>query len=522
MSDDGIHVLTLSLACEPWQVDRLDRMFGVANVLYNDLVANRKKALEQLERTRAWKKNTAAVREIKSNKALSAEKQQALLNSVYEQRNAMLAAFGLTKFAFMARIQKYRAHYKQVVGTHVAQKIADSVWAKFEDYLFGNGKEIRFRGVNFCQSVEGKNNEANLYYKNGALHIAKVATVSVDLSETSLNKYEREALFYEDGTLRDIRYVRLKREPRSFGWKYFIQFVVGGSHPVKVKDTGELLHPVGSGSVGLDIGPQTLAVVGSQNVELHLLARGAQNLEDALRRVSRAMDRSRRATNPEFFNADGTVIHKDRLPPELLDKRGRRRWKNSKSYERLRWRRRVLLSKQAALREQRHRELANRLLAYGDRFVVEDMDFQALAKKAKESKRSEQTGKYRSRKRFGKSVANRAPAGFLVILEAKATEYGGLFHRVSTFKTRASQYNHVTDEYHKKKLSVRWDIMPDGTKVQRDLYSAYLLQHVDDTLEQYDKDQLTADFEAFLKLHALEIKRLKTTAMPSSCGVRKL
>ncbi len=510
------YVLTLPLACEPWQANRLSRVFRAANVLYNDLVADRKRALEQLERTLAWRQNTKAVADVFANKCLSEKGRKAALEPIYSERNDLLARYGLTEFSFQARIQRYRSHYAKLIGTHVAQKIASAVWSKFEAYLFGSGKAVRFRGIGYCLSIEGKTNNTNLFYKDGTLRVAKTLSLPVDLSADVLNEYEHAALFDDAGRLRNIKYIRLKREPRSFGWKYFIQFVVEGFHPVKPA------RSCGSGSVGLDIGPQTLAVVGSQNVELHLLARGAQNLEDALRRVSRAMDRSRRATNPEFFNADGTVIHKDRLPPELLDKRGRRRWKNSKSYERLRWRRRVLLSKQAALREQRHRELANRLLPQGNRFVVENMDFRALAKKAKETKRSKKTGRLLRRKRFGKSIANRAPAGFLDILEKKVLEYGGILCRVSTFKTRASQYNHITDEYHKKKLSARWDVMPDGTKVQRDLYSAYLLQHIDNTLEQYDKEALNADFQDFLRLHDTEIKRLKTTAMPSSCGVRKL
>ena len=253
-----------------------------------------------------------------------------------------------------------------------------------------------------------------------------------------------------------------------------------------------------------------------------MLAEGAQNLENELCRVNRALDRSRRATNPGFFGKDGTVIRKDKLPTELLTTGGRRKWNKSNGYRKLERRRLVLLRKQARLREQRHHELANRILSQGDRFIIEDMDFPALAKKAKEARKSAKTGKYVCRKRFGKSIANRAPARFVDILEKKASENGAMFYRVSTFKTKASQYNHITDEYHKKKLSARWDVMPDGTKVQRDLYSAFLLQHVDDTLENYDKEALVIDFPSFLALHTREVERLKHTDMPSSCGIKKL
>ena len=114
---------------------------------------------------------------------------------------------------------------------------------------------------------------------------------------------------------------------------------------------------------------------------------------------------------------------------------------------------------------------------------------------------------------------------FVTVLEKKVTRAGGEMNQVSTFATKASQYNHTTDEYRKKKLSVRWDIMADGTKVQRDLYSAYLLKHVDRTLVNYDKRALIKDFTSFLAMHEKEIerlKRLKKNDMPSSCGLRKL
>ena len=521
------YVLTLPLRCEKWQIDRLNKVFRVANRLYNSLVADRRRALEQLERTKAWRENTKEIAGLFANKELSEKERKHNLKEWYRSRNWMLSEAGMSDYSFQSRIQKWRRHYCDFIGTSVAQKIATSVWRKFEDCLYRKGNQVRFRKAEDCLSIEGKTNGTNLYYKDGFLFIAKIAKIKLELSQKTLNAYEYHALFYlsEDGTenMRKIKYCRLKRVPRNRGWKYFVQFVMEGYHPIKNNEKGEMLYPIGEDSVGLDIGSQTLAVVSRSDVKLHLLARGAQNLENKLRRIHRAMDRSRRANNPAYFDAaTGQVIGKDKLSPELLTKSGQRKWKDSNSYRRLKQRRRALYAKQAVLRKQRHHELANVILSQGNRYIIEDMNFNALAKKAKESKKSEKTGKFQRRKRFGKSIANRSPASFMDILEKKVKEYGGTFHRVSTFQAKATQYNHVTDDYNKKKLSARWDIMPDGTKVQRDLYSAFLLQHIDDTLENYDKESLTVDFTAFLVLHAREIERLKTIDMPSSCGVKKM
>ena len=55
-------VLTMPFRYEPWQRDCLDKAFRIAGGIYNSLVANRKKALEQLEKTKAWRANQRALR----------------------------------------------------------------------------------------------------------------------------------------------------------------------------------------------------------------------------------------------------------------------------------------------------------------------------------------------------------------------------------------------------------------------------------------------------------------------------
>ena len=101
------------------------------------------------------------------------------------------------------------------------------------------------------------------------------------------------------------------------------------------------------------------------------------------------------------------------------------------------------------------------------------MRFRALAKRAKETKTNHK-GKFVSKKRFGKSICNKAPSLFVKTLERKVLNAGGSFKAVDTFSVKASQFNHLTETFTKKNLSKRWNTMPDGTKVQRDLYSAFL------------------------------------------------
>ena len=173
-------------------------------------------------------------------------------------------------------------------------------------------------------------------------------------------------------------------------------------------------------------------------------------------------------------------------------------------------------------RQLTHRRMANQLLSMGDEFYVEDMRWKALAKRAKETRRNKK-GKILSKKRYGKSIANKAPAMFLAILEQKVIASGGSFQRIVTWKAKASQFSHETGKCNKKKLSQRWHYLEDGTKVQRDLYSAFLIQHTNKNLESFNLRTCEKDFPIFLKMHQEEIERLQSLdkRMPSSMGIKK-
>lgn len=176
--------------------------------------------------------------------------------------------------------------------------------------------------------------------------------------------------------------------------------------------------------------------------------------------------------------------------------------------------------KLAAVRKTEHYILANELLSYGNEFVVEDMNYKALQKRSKKTKINPKTGRAHTKKRFGKSIGRCAPALFITILGQKASRYGGSVIKVSTFETKASQFDHTDDSYTKKKLSQRFAKLSDGTIVQRDLYSAFLLLHLRKNLQSYSKKTIKKDFPQFKRLHDETKERLKNSHdwLPSSVG----
>ncbi|MGE8005533.1 hypothetical protein [Lysinibacillus sp. NPDC093216] len=87
----------------------------------------------------------------------------------------------------------------------------------------------------------------------------------------------------------------------------------------------------------------------------------------------------------------------------------------------------------------------------------------------------------------------------------------------------ASQYNHVTDRYEKKKLYQRWSQI-GSHPVQRDLYSAFLLMNSDPNLQQTNQDLCKKTFPTFLELHNQHIEDLKQVkkTFPPSMGINQI
>lgn len=511
-------VLTLPLCCEKWQKDRLDKLFRVCCNIYNNLTADRLGALKSMERTKRWKVVQKPLSELyakRDAKTITEEDFKKLAAPLYKKRDEILKDWGFYEYGFHKQINKWRNHHKKLVNIAVAQKIASAVWSKYRAYFFSRGKSIQFVSLDNYLSIEGKNNMNGIIYRDGTIKIGKMA-IPVAMPNLERNHssdvYEAEALSHR------VKYCHIKRQWCN-GWRYFVQLILEGEPPVKVKpSTGEVLHPMGNGRVGHDIGTQTLAYCSDSAVGLVELAPAVKNIDKELRRINRAMDRSRRATNPKMFKPNGTVVDKDKLPPECLTRRGKRKWVKSKRYKELASKRRTLYQKQAALRVQLHHELANQLLTLGDEHYIEQMRFRGLAKKAKEAKKSK-TGKNLSRKRFGKSIANKAPATFVNILEDKVVRAGGTFQKIKTWEAKASQYNHLDHSYNKKKLSQRWNNMPDGRRIQRDLYSAFLIQNTNPSLDGFDTALCDARYPQFCILHDEEIHRLQGIKLPSSAGL---
>lgn len=482
-------VLTLALITEPWQEHILEKRFDIIERLKNQLIAKERKRLRNVKRTKKY-------REIEAELKNTEDKERK--NALWKEKRKILADAGFaTKKnepqpkCFTDDVSKMQKHFAEHVYSQIAHTVAADVWRAFDKHLC-SGKAVNFQKRGTLESVACKKLGNGMHYNDGVFKWTGGKSpnqISVEIP------VEKPTTDYEKAMLqKPIKYLRVVRKWVKTRYKYYLQFTLDGN---AVKKIDNIAH----GRVGLDIGPQSLAISSATRIKLLQFAERLDTNEQKKKQLLQKMDRSRRSTNPDNYNEDGT--------PRRPSKGHKLQWTYSKNYRELAGKLRELERKNAAIRRYEHCRLANEILSYGDEIYIEKMSFKGLQKRASETKK-DKNGRYIRKKRFGKSLANKAPAKFQEILENKLKQYGGAYHgEINTFSFRASQYDHTSDTYRKCLLSERWKSLSNGDRVQRDLYSAFLLMNSNSTFDQCDRELCQESFENFKMLHDIEIERLK-------------
>ena len=252
-----------------------------------------------------------------------------------------------------------------------------------------------------------------------------------------------------------VKYVRLVRRKLGERNRFYAQLVCQGTPYQKPQ------YRLGTGIVGLDLGPSSIAVVSEQAARLQPFCPEVAPDARALRRLDRKLDRQRRANNPAHYDERGRV------------KRGAKRWKTSKRQRRVQARRRELYRKLAATRKRSHGQLAHRVLALGSIFQLEQLSYRA------------------GQRTYGKSVQLCAPGMNVLRLSRLAASAGGTIVLINAWRARLSQTCHC-GRIKKKSRSQRWHGCPCGASSQRDLFSAYLARFVHPDTSLLDAGQAQA------------------------------
>lgn len=482
-------IVQFPLRTEKYQEDILNKRFEIGRKIYNSLVTVSQKRYKEMIKTRKY-------RNLMSMLTGNKKSDKPILKQIDQIRKE----YGLTEYSLHADVKEMQKHFKKNVDSFTAQKIATTLWKSYDKLFYGNGKRVYYKKYGDMNSLEGKSNSTGIRLVDEHL-IWNGLNIPVVIDWN--NPYEYQAMQSE------ISYCRIIKKFVRNKYKFYVQVVFKGTPPTKFnKETGEIKHSLGEGDVGLDIGTSTIAISSNTDVKLLILADKVQNIEDEKRRLSRKMERSRRAANPENYNEDGTI-----------KKQGSKKviWNKSNHYVKYQNQLKELYRKQADVRKYQHECLANYIVSLGRNIYIEQMNFAGLQKKAAKTEKND-SGKFKRKKRFGKSLANRAPAMLMTIINRKLACYELELIEINTFKAKASQFNHMTGEYHKKSLSQRWNDL-NGIKIQRDLYSAFLIMNISDDLESFDIEKCNDRFDNFKMLHDIEIQRLSSPATLSSMGI---
>lgn len=482
-------VVEFPLRTEKWQEDILNTRLEVGRHIYNSLIHVTQNRYKEMIKTKEY-------RLLKESLTGDKKKEKQVWREIGELRKR----YGLTEYDFHKDVKKMQKHYKRNIDSHTAQKIASQVWKSYETLFYGNGNKVYYKKYGTFHSLEGKTNKSGIRLKEDIL-VWNGLKIPVVIDDNNL--YEYEAMQSEICYCRIVRrYVRTK-------YKYYVQLICKGNPPIKWDQiTGKVKHRIGEGDVGIDIGTSTIAISSKKEVKLLELASDVQSIEKEKRILLRKMERSRRAMNPDHYEEDGTI-----------KKQGNKKviWKKSNHYIKCQKKLRELYRKQSAVRKYQHECLANHIVSLGDCIYVEEMNFSGLQKRRIKTEKNEK-GRYKRKKRFGKSIANRAPAMLLSILDRKLSYHGLQLIKINTRKARASQFHHFDGTYQKKSLSQRWNYF-DDIKIQRDMYSAFLIMNIRNDLESFDIEKCEQTFDNFKMLHDKEVERLKGHKNLSSIAI---
>ena len=482
-------IVEFPLKTEKYQEDILNKRFEIGRQIYNSLVNITQKRYKEMIKT---KKYRTLLSSLSGNKKDDKE--------IWKQINDIRKQYRMSEYSFYEDVKQMQKHFKDNIDSSTARKIASALWKSYEKLFFGNGKKVYYKRCGELNSLEGKSNKTGIRVINNTL-IWNSLSVPVDIDYN--NFYEYQAMQH------DICYNRIVRKYVRNKYKFYVQIVFKGNLPIKIDaKTDEVKHYVGEGDVGIDIGTQTIAISSQSDVKILELADRVQNIENQKRKLLRKMDRSRRATNPDNYNENGTI-----------KKQGNKKvvWNKSNHYIKYQNELKELYRKQADIRKYQHECLANYIISLGNKVYVEKMDFAGLQKRAKNTEKNDK-GRFKRKKRFGKSIANKAPSMLLTIIDRKLNYFGEKLIKINTLEAKASQFNHFDGTYTKKPLSQRWNCF-NGIKVQRDMYSAFLIMNINNDLKSFDIDKCNKRFENFYRLHNLEIDRLTGKKNLSSIAI---
>lgn len=431
MSDvKGRYILTLPLKTEVYQEHILEKRFRLGEHLYNNFLNFEKKKFYEMTKRKDYRDAQSLIKDltIQINSLDEFKESKQLIQELRKQRKEQYdiiynikKMFDWSEFGFTNDMKKYRKYYKANLNSTICDNLSGrcfKAFEKMESELIKDQYRNDEDKVNPCVHYKRKDSLRCLTAKKNSTGIRfsldegnRIGTVkwqglvfSIDLSKCTL--YEWQALQSE------ICYCAVKREKIKGKWKYYIQITLKGHVPDKFdKQTGELKRQLGKGNVGLYFTSTSLTVSTENGVKTYPLE--IKNNEDKKTELLQKMDTSRRATNPDNYNEDGTSKEKSEI----------KGWHFSKAYKKYRAELYEIYRKECEEKKLLQEILANEVIASGDVFNCNKMDFKFL------------------QRNLGKKIQSASPAMLKTTIERKLS-----YHDVSINEISYSKLNPIFEE----------------------------------------------------------------------------
>lgn len=407
-TDGSRFVVEFPLKTEIYQEHILEKRFEIGRHIYNSLLTVTWKRYSEMIKTKKYRDLQESLKDTTEGTVRKA---------IYKQLTDMRREYRLSEYDFYADVKEMQHHFKTNLDANTVRSIASNLWKAYEKNIFSNGEEIHYKKRGEMRSLAGKDNRCGIrFLKNEKVMTWNGLRIPVNINEKDIYKM--------DALERDIVSCRIIRKEIKGKIRYCLQVVLKGKPPVKYnKQTGEVKHPLGKGKVGLNINLTKMNIVKENDATFIELSKNAQDIEEAIKEINRKLDRSRRATNLNNFNEDGTVKKEEGV---CLT------WNKSNRYKKLQKEKRELQRKQTAIRKYTYECYANDIIACGDVFIINELNASHL----------QQSG-------YGKAIGNAAPSMLVSILERKLGYHDIKVNKVKTssiVKQLDTEYKNVPVE----------------------------------------------------------------------------
>ena len=456
----------------PKQIENhLEKSFNITNSAYNEALGlglrriNAMRANPRYQELLETRRSLAeSIKRLKKSKGLSWQLK------LYDKALYKLRLdYGLSEFSLSKHLTNRRnepnSPYQHLSSSEL-QVIAKDVYQTLEKVIFYKIKPDRVKFRSKFNSTASFRNQVNSVgtrivpsEKNGVaytLFLHKKSTF-VEISTKALSEYQQKSLLRAE----KIKYVQIVRKTIRGKRMYYLQIVCQGYPLAKTTK--------GKNKVGIDPGVSTVAYASSDEVALvDLVPEDVTTREKLIKSLDRRIERSRRVNNPDCYHPNGKI------------KRGARFKRPTNRAKRLILRRQKAYRSLTEERRKLQGEFVNRIVSQASTIRMEDLNVKGLQKRSKDIRINPKTNRPYSKKRFGKAILKAAPSYFREALKTRANTLGISFEIINPQKVKPSQYNHLTESFEEKTLSIRmFDLSEEWIGIQRDLYSAFLIGHIE-------------------------------------------